>query len=272
MTVNHEANWSPSNTELARALENEEFEVYYQPIVDLQSGRLAGAEALVRWQHPERGLLSPGSFIERAEAGGFGIPLTEWVQRTACKQAKAWYLTDLDLPILSMNVSPSQLKPGYFPPLLGSILEETGLDPRRLAVELHEVFMPDPVVAQTVLAELASVGIPLWADDFGTGPSALPYLAHFPFSVLKIDKGFVWTMMDNPPWARTVTGLIGLAHHLDLKVIAEGVTSIAQIELLRAHGCDMIQGGYFSPPVPVDIITAILQAGGHVAPNTGYID
>lgn len=272
MVVSENARWAPSDAELARALENEEFEVYYQPIVDLQSSRLAGAEALIRWQHPERGLLTPDSFIEQAEASGFGIPLAEWIQRAACKQAQVWYRAELDLPIVSINVSPAQAKPGYFGPLLRSILEENGLDPRQLAVELHEESTPDAMVAQTVLAELASVGIPLWADDFGTGPSALPYLAHFPFSVLKIDKSFVWTMMDDPNWARTVTGLIGLAHHLDLKVIAEGVRTAAQIELLRAHGCDMIQGGYFSPPVPVDIITALLQAGGTVAPKSGYID
>lgn len=240
MIVTDEASWSPSNAELSRALENDEFEVYYQPIVDLQSGRLAGAEALIRWQHPERGLLSPGSFIEQAEVAGFGLPVAEWVQRAACRQAQAWSVAELDLPIVSMNISPAQLKPGYLGPHLRSILDETGLDPQRLAVELHEQFMSEPMIAQTVLAELANVGIPLWSDDFGTGPSALPYLTHFPFSVLKIDKGFVWTMMEDPRWARTVTGLIGLAHHLGLRVIAEGVRSATQIELLREHGCDMI--------------------------------
>jgi EAL domain-containing protein (putative c-di-GMP-specific phosphodiesterase class I) len=233
---------------------------------------LAGVEALVRWRHPERGLLSPGSFVERAEASGFAIPMAEWVQRTTCRQATAWLLAGLDLPMISMNIANGQLKPGYFEPLLGSILAETGLDPRLLAIELHEASMPDPVIAQTVLAELASVGITLWADDFGTGPSALPYLTHFPFSVLKIDKDFVWTMMDDPHWARTVTGLIGLAHHLDLEVVAEGVTSLAQIEFLEAHGCDMIQGWYFSPPVPADVITTMLQAGGSIAPSDGVME
>ena len=260
MIVTDEARWSPSNAELSHALENDEFEVYYQPIVDLQSGRLAGAEALIRWQHPERGLLSPGSFIEQAEVAGLGIPIAEWIQRAACRQAQAWSVAKLDLPIVSINISPAQVKPVAL--VLTSAHFWTKPDSIHSGSRLSftRQFMPEPLIAQTVLAELASVGIPLWADDFGTGPSALPYLTHFPFSVLKIDKGFVWTMMEDPRWARTVTGLIGLAHHLGLRVIAEGVRSAAQIELLREHGCDMIQGGYFSQPVPVDVVTALLQS------------
>lgn len=272
MTITHETQWSPSNAELARALKNDEFEVYYQPIVALQNTRLVGVEALIRWQHSERGLLSPGSFIEQAEAAGFGLPLAEWVQRAACRQTQAWSAAGLDLPIVSMNISPAQAKPNCLGPYLRSLLDETGIEPHRLAVEVHEQFIPDPLNAQIVLAEVASVGIPLWIDDFGTGPSALPYLTHFPFSVLKIDKAFVWTMMEDPQWAKTVTGLIGFAHHLGLRVIAEGVRSAAQLEFLREHGCDMVQGGYFSQPVPVGVVTALLQSGGEVVPKTGYID
>jgi EAL domain-containing protein (putative c-di-GMP-specific phosphodiesterase class I) len=267
MTVTHEAMWSPSTAELSRAIENNELEVYYQPIVDLQSRRLAGVEALIRWQHPERGLLSAGSFIEQAEAAGFGLPLAEWVQRAACRQAHAWSVANLDLPIVSLNISPAQATPDGLGPYLGSLLDETGLDPQRLAVELHEASL-----AQTVFAELAPVGIPLWADDSFTGRSAISYLTHVPFSALKIYKGFLWSMMDDPQWARSVTELIGAAHHLGLPVIAVGVRSTAHIEFLREHGCDMIQGGYFSPPVPVEVITALLEAGGDVAPMTGDID
>ncbi len=266
MSITDEARWSPSNAELSRAIENDELEVYYQPIVDLRTRRLVGVEALIRWQHPERGLLSPGSFLEQAEAAGFGLPFSEWVQRVACRQAQAWSVAKLDLPIVSLNISPAQAKLNCLGPHFRSILNETGLDPQRLAVEIHE-----ESTAQTVFTELASVGIPLWADDSFRGPSALPYLTHVPFSVLKLYKGFLWATMEDPEWARTVTELIEVAHHLGLPVIATGVRYTAHIDLLREHGCDMIQGGYFSQPVPATVITALLEGGGDVAPMSGDI-
>lgn len=148
-----------------------------------------------------------------------------------------------------------------------NVRSEPGLDYARIGIEIHE-----ESIAQTVFTELASIGIPLWADDSFTGPSALPFLTHVPFSVLKLYEGFLRTTKDDPQWAKTVSEMIGLAHQLSMPVIAAGVRSAAHVEMLIEHGCDMIQGGYFSQPVPVEVITALLQSGGDVAPMTGYID
>ncbi len=251
----------PDEADLRQALDRNEFAVYYQPIIELATGRLTAVEALVRWLHPAHGMLWAGSFIGIAESCGFSVPISEGVLRSACMQAQAWQAQGFDLPTVSFNPAIGQFRPKHLSSFLQMVLTETGLDPRFLAIELHEDHMPDPAVAVVVLTELATLGIPLWIDDFGMGPSGVRYLKHFPFAVLKIDLSFVWNMDTDPRWDAIVSGLVGLAHHLRLRAVAEGVTNDAQLALLRAHGCDLIQGWRYSPPLPAAELTALLQEG-----------
>jgi EAL domain-containing protein (putative c-di-GMP-specific phosphodiesterase class I) len=250
----------PDDAELRHALDRNEFVVHYQPLVELATGRLFAVEALVRWQHPEYGLLSPGRFIEVSEETGFSIPLSEAVLRSACLQAREWHNAGFAALIVSLNPAIRQARAGYLRDFLRSTLEETAVDPSLIAVELHEEVLPSRPEAETLLAELGTLGLQLWADDFGTGPSAIRYLRHFRFTLLKVDREFVATMAEDPHWALIVGGLIGFAHHLGMRAVAEGVTSDAQLELLRAQGCDFVQGWRYCPPVSAAEMTAMLQA------------
>lgn len=243
---------------LHHALERSEFIVYYQPQIDLQTGRMVGAEALVRWQHPERGLISPLEFIPIAEESGLIIPLNEWVLQTACKQASSWQKAGYSLKV-AVNLSGIQFnQPGLSQRIL-RILEATSLDPSYLELELTEsAVVKQPETAIATLRELKSLGIKLSLDDFGTGYSSFSYLQQFPFDVLKIDRSFLRNVTEDSKNAAILTAIIQLAHSLNLKVVAEGVETFEQQEFLRQHQCDMMQGYYFSTPVPANVLEQMI--------------
>ncbi len=246
--------------ELRRALRNEEFVVYYQPQQNIRTGQIIGVEALVRWQHPERGLLLPGEFIAVAEEGELIVPLGEWVLRTACTQAKAWQ--DAGLPPLRMavNFSARQFQHGSPMEAIASVLADTGLDPRRLELEITEgVAMSDVEHAMKILGDLRDLGVQIALDDFGTGHSSLAYLKRFPIDALKIDQSFIRDLTTDPDSKAIAATIIAMAHNLNHTVIAEGVETEEQLAFLREQECDEFQGYLLSRPVPADELLEILR-------------
>ena len=239
-------------TDLRRALEREEFCVYYQPIVELESGCVAGFEALVRWNHPERGMVAPAEFIPAAEETGLIIPLDLWVIREACRQMQVW---NSELPqarplTLSVNLSSKQFAHPNLIDRLEDILLETRIDPARLRVEITEsVLMGQAETAQAKLRQIKHRGISLSMDDFGTGYSSLAYLHKFPFNVLKVDRSFVSRIGPNGENSEIVATIIALAHHLGMQVVAEGVETAEQAAHLRSLRCQYGQGYYFARPL-----------------------
>jgi EAL domain-containing protein (putative c-di-GMP-specific phosphodiesterase class I) len=235
------------------AVEKQELFLVYQPQLEIASGRISGGEALLRWRHPELGLVAPDRFIPIAENSGLIVPIGEWVLRTACTQARCWQ--DLGLPPLpiAVNVSAVQLHQGHFLPLIRRVLDETGLAPQYLELELTErVLLSNSGKTLSMLQELAGLGLPLSIDDFGAGYSSLGYLQDLPVCKLKIDRSFMRAMMVNPRDATITAAVISMGHSLNLKVLAEGVETEEQMSFLRAHGCDEIQGFYFSKPLQAD--------------------
>ena len=246
--------------QLRRALQREEFLVYYQPKVNLRTGGITGMEALVRWQSPEMGMLTPDTFIPLAEEIGLIMPLGAWVLRSACAQNKAWQDAGLPPLTVSVNLSPRQFRQQDIASLIEEALTETGLDPRFLELEITEsMVMHDADRVTTVLGYLKRLGTSLSMDDFGTGYSSLSYLKRFPFDKLKIDKSFVRDITCDPNNAAIAKAVIAMAHSLHMKVIAEGVETQGQFEYLRSHGCDEMQGFYFSKPVPVPEFERLLR-------------
>lgn len=246
--------------ELHGALERNEMLVYYQPLIDLHSGQITAMEALVRWQHPTLGLVSPAKFIPIAEANGAIVPIGEWVLRTACTQNRAWQLAGF-IPIrISVNLSARQFEQPYLVEVISQILEETGLQVSYLELEVTESFlMADMERSVKTLKQLRELGIWLALDDFGTGYSSLNYLKRFPVNMLKIDRSFVQDVTSNPDSAAVTNAIIALAKSLRLNITAEGVETQEQLDYLKMQGCDEGQGYYFSCPVPADIITPMLQ-------------
>ena len=244
-------------TALRRALEREEFLVHYQPIVSLDSGRIETCEALVRWNHPERGIVLPNEFISIAEETGLIVPISEWVLRKACEQANTWQHGGLEAVSVAVNVSPRQLIEEGFYEKVCRVLDETGLDPTRLQLELTESALME-VADETVrpLFKLFAKGIQISLDDFGTGYSSLTYLRRFPISTLKINK-----ITADPDDAAIASGLISLAHSLRLRVVSEQVETAEQLELLRDRGCDLVQGYFLSRPLDADSCTMLLRKG-----------
>jgi len=242
------------DSSLRRALERHELTVYYQPKAETHSGRINGMEALVRWRHPVRGMISPLEFIPLAEETGLIKPIGEFVLRTACSQTKAWLAAGApeDLRI-AVNISGVQLKEKAFCDTVATVLRDTGLDPKHLTLEITEsVLMEHAREAVTTLQELKSIGLNLDIDDFGTGYSSLAYLKRFPVDALKVDRTFTREMTSNSDDASIVAGMIALAHSLRLKVVAEGVETPEQREFLIRLDCDSIQGYYLSEPLPAD--------------------
>jgi diguanylate cyclase (GGDEF)-like protein len=235
------------------ALERKEFELYYQPRINVKSGALVSCEALLRWQHPERGLLLPERFIALAEETGLIVPIGEWVLKTACARARAWQARRSTPISVSVNLSSRQFRQEALASAIGDALNETGLDPRLLELELTEsLIMHDTDAAIHMLSRLREIGVELSVDNFGTGYSSLSYLTRFPISALKIDQSFVHDVKGH---GKTNEGLvaraiISLGHNLKLKVVAEGVETDAQFEFLKKHGCDEVQGFHFGKPVP----------------------
>jgi diguanylate cyclase (GGDEF)-like protein/PAS domain S-box-containing protein len=238
---------------LRNALERNEFVLHYQPQLDLQSGRVVGMEALIRWRHPELGMVAPHRFIGLAEETGLIVPIGAWVLQTACAQAKAWQDAGHGALRIAVNLSPRQFSEPNLVASIADVLRQTALPPACLEIELTEgLFMHDVAQAVELLHKLKALGLALSIDDFGTGYSSFSYLRKFPIDVLKIDRSFVSDIVEGDE-AAIVVSIIALAHNLKLRVIAEGVETLAQLDYLRRNGCDEIQGYYFSPPVaPAD--------------------
>ncbi|MEW6495928.1 MAG: EAL domain-containing protein [Cyanobacteriota bacterium] len=236
---------------LRHALERQELLVYYQPQVDLKTGQIVGAEALVRWQHSERGLISPDKFIPIAEETGLIIPIGEWVLQTACKQTKIWQEAGFSDLRIAVNLSSRQFSQIDLRHQLVSILMEIGLDPKYIELELTEsMLVQNTEVAIRRLNALKSLGVEIAIDDFGTGYSSLSYLQQFPFNILKIDRCFIRNITENPNNAAITRAIIEMAKSLNLKLIAEGVETEAELSFICQHQCDVMQGYIFSPPLP----------------------
>ncbi len=252
---------------LRLALERNEFRLYYQPQVDLRCGRAVGVEALIRWFHPEMGLVPPDRFIPVAEKTGLIVPIGEWVLRTACAQAKTWRQAGLPDLRMAVNLSARQFQHPGLAQAVADALEESGLPPKLLELELTESVLmhnADDVVA--TMAALKRTGARLAVDDFGTGYSSLSYLARLPVDTLKIDRSFVRTIGQGPDDGAIAAAVAGLARSLGLHMVAEGVETEAQLRFLRAHHCDEIQGYLVSPPVPAAECAALLEAQPLVEP------
>jgi diguanylate cyclase (GGDEF)-like protein/PAS domain S-box-containing protein len=246
---------------LRSALAKNELFLVYQPQMDMASGRITGLEALLRWQHPEFGLVPPSDFIRIAENSGLIIPIGEWVLRTACTQARKWHDEGLKAISVAVNVSAVQFRQEGFPNTIRRVLHETGLNPQHLELELTESLLLSNVdVSFSVLQQLVAMGLRFAIDDFGTGYSSLSYLKRFPVSKLKIDRSFIRDIAVNPDDAAITTAIISMAKSLNLKVVAEGVENEAQMSFLRAHQCDAVQGYYFSRPLAVDDVADKLRA------------
>ena len=245
---------------LRLALRRSELVLYYQPQVRIADGKITGAEALVRWQHPDLGLIMPDRFITIAENSGLINPIGEWVLKTACAQAMQWQQQGLPSIPVAVNVSAVQLRQEGFVQLIRNVLAESGLAAKYLELELTEsVILTNADVMLALLHELAVLGVKLSIDDFGIGYSSLSYLKHFPFHKLKIDRSFIRDLTTDPEDAAITSAIINLAKNLDLGVVAEGVENDEQMAFLRRHGCDEAQGYYFSRPLPACNFTEFLQ-------------
>ena len=236
--------------DLRQALKLGQLMVYYQPKYELRTGKIKGLEALLRWRHPEKGMISPDQFISLAEDTGLILPIGEWVLRTACHQAKAWQQAGLTGVSMAVNVSPKQLHLSNFEQTIVEVLQDTGLEPGYLDLELTEgAVMKDPEHMVVKLQGLKEIGVQISMDDFGTGYSSLSYLKRFPFDNLKIDKAFIDDICAGGNVTLVLT-IIAMAHSFNLKVVAEGVETKQQMDFLKQHHCDEIQGFYFSKPLP----------------------
>jgi diguanylate cyclase (GGDEF)-like protein/PAS domain S-box-containing protein len=244
---------------LRRALERNQFQLHYQPRVDLATGRVLGAEALIRWYIPGEAPILPERFIALAEETGLITAIGKWVLHTACAQNKAWQ--DLGLPrtVVSVNVSAHQFRANNFVRCVIDTLQETGLDPGYLEIELTESVMHDAPQLVAMLGELKRIGVHVAIDDFGTGYSSLSSLKRFPVDRLKVDRSFVEHIASDPDDAAIVRTIIALGRNLGLKVVAEGVETLEQMQFLRAHACDEVQGYYFSRPIPSQQFEELLR-------------
>jgi len=246
--------------DLRRALERQEFRLHYQPKVNLKTGAITGAEALLRWTHPTRGMVSPAQFIPVAEDCGLILPLGSWVLREACGQAKAWLNAGLPATTIAVNVSALQFRDKDFLDGLFALLGETGLDPSALELEVTEgILMKRAEFSAPILQSLRDRGVRVSIDDFGTGYSSLGYLQKFPLDALKIDQSFVRQLTATPHETSIVRAIIGMGRSLNLRVIAEGVETAEELAFLQAHHCDEAQGYYFSRPVPPEQFARLLE-------------
>ncbi len=258
--------WQKINleTELRHAVEREEFLLYYQPKIDLLSGEVVGVEALLRWQNPERGLITPNEFIPLLEKTGLILPVGEWVLRAACQQAKKWQASGFPGIRIAVNLSALQFRQPDLAGVILGIFKEYGMDPGLGSLELElteSLLMKNVDGTIATLNRLHAMGIHFSIDDFGTGYSSLSYLKRFPIGTLKIDQSFVRDLSSNPDDAAIVSAIIALGHSLGLNVIAEGVETVEQLNFLRKMSCNEMQGYLFSRPVPAEDMTRLLQNG-----------
>jgi diguanylate cyclase (GGDEF)-like protein/PAS domain S-box-containing protein len=257
---------------LRRALERQEFALHYQPKVNLSTGEITGAEALIRWTHPIRGAVCPAEFIPVAEDCGLILPVGNWVLREACKQARAWLDAGLPLGTMAVNISAMEFRDENFLEGVFAILKETGVDPKSLELELTEsVLMKRAESAESILKTLTEFGVQLSVDDFGTGYSSLSYLRKFPIDALKIDQSFVRQITTAPDETTIVTAVIGMGRSLKLRVVAEGVETLQELAFLQTHQCDEGQGYYFSRPVLPEQFAKLLK-NGIPGKNSGDFD
>jgi diguanylate cyclase (GGDEF)-like protein len=248
--------------DLRHAIERQELLLHYQPKVDLATGAIIGVEALIRWRHPQRGIVPPAQFIEIAEDCGLIVPVGRWVLREACRQARAWQVAGLPPLGMAINISSVELRVADFAAGVRAILAETGLEPPSLELELTETFlMQDSRSTADVLKVLKDIGVLLALDDFGTGYSSLSYLKRFPIDALKIDRSFVHNLTTAEDDAGIVTAVIGMGKSLHMRVVAEGVETREQREFLQEHGCSQGQGYYFGRPVPALELGRLLECG-----------
>ncbi len=255
-------------TDLRRALDNDEFFLDYQPQLDLRLGRIVGAEALLRWNHPEKGLVSPVQFIPLAEETGLIGPLGEWVLRTACRQNKAWQEAGYSPIRIAVNLSAYQLRQPDFVDLVDRVLQETGLDPWWLELELTEsLVMDNAESSEEVLAKISKRGILLAIDDFGTGYSSLSYLKNFTVDRIKIDRSFVGQLPNDLNDSAIVETILAMARTLKLEVVAEGVETMEQLDFLKKYDCQMVQGFYLGRPMVAELFVEHLEKSAEQVPS-----
>lgn len=253
-------------TNLRYALERDELQVYYQPQLDLETGKIIGAEALLRWEHPERGLVSPIKFIPLAEETGLILPIGEWVLKMACQQTRHWQKVGYPHLKIAVNLSGRQFQQLDLRHRLVKIFTETGLRPEYLELELTESMLVENTdVAIRRLQALKALGVEIAIDDFGTGYSSLSYLQQFPFDTLKIDRCFIRNIQDNPSQAAITQAIIEMANTLDLKLVAEGVETDAELSFVVQHHCHKMQGYLFSKPLPAKEFESLLFSGKYLA-------
>jgi diguanylate cyclase (GGDEF)-like protein/PAS domain S-box-containing protein len=251
---------------LRRALERDEFVLYYQPKASIADGRIVGVEALLRWQHPDRGLVSPGEFMPLLEETGLIVPVGEWVLKSVCEQIMTWGRAGIARVPVAVNCSPRQFASRDFGDTIRRILDERAVDPRLIEIEITESsLMTNLEETARILNYVGDLGVGLSIDDFGTGYSSLAYLKRFPFDALKVDRSFVKDLTTDADDATITRALISMAHNLGLKVVAEGVETEAQLAFLVEHGCDEIQGFYFSRPLIAEECGAWLREGRHLS-------
>jgi EAL domain-containing protein (putative c-di-GMP-specific phosphodiesterase class I) len=241
------------------ALGRDEFALHYQPKVNLRTGKIIGAEALLRWTHPERGSIGPAEFTPVAEDSGLIFPIGLWVLRAACNQAQEWAIAGFSAMSMAVNVSAVQLRHEQFLPTLFAILDESGFNPQLLEVEVTEgILMKRPDLTCAILQQLRDKGISIAIDDFGTGYSSLSYLHKFPIDALKIDQSFV-RQIASSGGTGIVNAIIDMGRNLGLRIVAEGVETRDELLFLQSHYCDEAQGYYFSRPVTGHILTELLK-------------
>jgi EAL domain-containing protein (putative c-di-GMP-specific phosphodiesterase class I) len=253
--------------DLRVALKRHEFLLHYQPKVNLASGRVVGVEALLRWQHPDRGLLLPAQFVAIAEECGLIVPIGRWVLAEACAQAQAWREAGLQRITMAVNSSAIEFRARDFVDNLRSTLAATSIEPGSLELELTEsVLMQNIESTESVLYAVAGLGVKLAIDDFGTGYSSLSYLSRFPINTLKIDQSFIKEISSSQDDSTIVSAIINMGRNLRRRVIAEGVETRVQHEFLLSQHCDEGQGEYFSPPLAARDLANLLESGASLAP------
>jgi diguanylate cyclase (GGDEF)-like protein len=248
---------------LHRAIDRNEIRVFYQPLVDLQSGQIVGAEALARWQHPDLGIIMPSKFIPVVEQTGLILRLSEVILYSVCDQMRSWRDSGINYGFVAVNLSGQHFRPdNNLIELVSKVLQETGIDPEHLELELTEsIIMQNAEFTIQVLSHLQAIGVKIAIDDFGTGYSSLSYLKHFPVNTLKIDRCFIQDITTDRHDATISLAIIDLAHSLSLQVIAEGVETAEQIQFLKENNCDQVQGYFFSPPLPAPEFEKMLIDG-----------
>jgi EAL domain-containing protein (putative c-di-GMP-specific phosphodiesterase class I) len=260
----------PSRIDLRKALERGEFELYYQPEVDLATRKIVGLEALIRWQHPERGMVAPMEFIPQAEESGLILPIGDWGLSEACNQIQQWCREEPGHVSLRVcvNLSARQFSREGLADHVEALLLQTGISSRQLGLEMTESsLIPNMPIALEVLGGLRKLGVSLLMDDFGTGYSSLNHLHTFPFDTLKIDRSFVWRMTDGEQPLQIVRTIIELARVLGMDVVAEGIETVEQYQLLRQLGCRYGQGFLFARPMSAEAMTRLLRMPGRVIPE-----